>query len=38
MRISLGAFLEVFTAIANTATAVVLFPMLRRVNEAVALG
>jgi hypothetical protein len=37
-RISLGAFLEVLTAIANIATAVVLFPILRRVNEAVALG
>jgi hypothetical protein len=37
-RISLGAFLEILTAIANIATAVVLFPILRRVNEAVALG
>jgi hypothetical protein len=37
-RIALGAFLEVLTAIANIATAVVLFPILRRVNEAVALG
>ena len=37
-RISLGAFLEVLTAICNIATAVVLFPILRRVNEAVALG
>jgi hypothetical protein len=37
-RISLGAFLEVLTAIANIATAVVLFRILKRVNEAVALG
>jgi Domain of unknown function (DUF4386) len=37
-RIELGAFLEILTAIANIATAVVLFPILRRVNEAVALG
>jgi Domain of unknown function (DUF4386) len=33
-----GAFLEILTAMANIATAVVLFPILRRVNEAVALG
>jgi hypothetical protein len=37
-RISLGAFLEVLLAIANIATAVVLFPILKRVNEAVSLG
>ena len=37
-QIALGAFLEVLTAICNIATAVVLFPILRRVNEAVALG
>lgn len=37
-RIALGAFLEILTAIANIATAVVLFRILRRVNEAVALG
>jgi Domain of unknown function (DUF4386) len=37
-RISLGALLEIFLAIANIATAVVFFPVLRRVNEAVALG
>jgi hypothetical protein len=37
-RISLGALLEVLLAIANIATAVVLFPILRRVNEAVSLG
>jgi hypothetical protein len=37
-RISLGALLEVLLAIANIATAVVLFPILKRVNEAVALG
>jgi Domain of unknown function (DUF4386) len=37
-RISLGALLEVLLAIANIATAVVFFPVLMRVNEAVALG
>jgi hypothetical protein len=37
-RISLGALLEIFTAIANIATAVVLFPVVRRVSESVALG
>jgi hypothetical protein len=37
-RTELGAFLEILTAMANIATAVVLFPILRRVNEAVALG
>ena len=37
-RISLGALLEIFLAISNIATAVVLFPVLKRVNEAVALG
>jgi hypothetical protein len=37
-RISAGALLEILLAIANIATAVVFFPVLRRVNEAVALG
>jgi hypothetical protein len=37
-RISLGALLEVFLVIANVATAVVLFPVLKRVSESVALG
>ena len=37
-RISLGALLEIFLAICNIATAVVFFPVLKRVNEAVALG
>ncbi len=37
-RVELGALLEVITALANVATAVVLFPVLRRQNEAVALG
>ena len=37
-RISLGALFEIFLAIANIATAVVFFPILKRVNEAVALG
>ncbi len=37
-RISLGALLEILLAIANIATAVVFFPILKRVNESVALG
>ncbi|HZO61567.1 MAG TPA: DUF4386 domain-containing protein [Gaiellaceae bacterium] len=37
-RIALGALLEVVTVIANIATAVVLFPVVRRVKEGVALG
>lgn len=37
-RVSLGALLEIFLVIANVATAVVLFPILRRQNEALALG
>jgi hypothetical protein len=37
-RIYLGAFLEILTAIAGVATAVVLFPILRRQRESVALG
>jgi hypothetical protein len=37
-RISLGALLEILVAICNIATAVVFFPVLKRVNEAVALG
>ena len=37
-RISLGALFEILLAISNIATAVVFFPVLKRVNEAVALG
>jgi len=37
-RIFLGAFLEVLLIVANIATAVVLFPILKRVNETLALG
>jgi hypothetical protein len=37
-RISLGALLEIFTAISNIATAVVFYRVLKRVNQAVALG
>lgn len=37
-RIFLGAFLEIVTAIANIATAVVLFPILKRQSESIALG
>jgi Domain of unknown function (DUF4386) len=36
--IYLGAFLEILTAIANVATAVVLFPVVKRASEGVALG
>jgi hypothetical protein len=36
--VSLGAFLEMILIIANIGTAVVLFPILRRVNEILALG
>ena len=37
-RISLGALLEILTAIANIATAVVLLPVVKRVSESLALG
>jgi hypothetical protein len=37
-RISVGALLEILLAISGIATAVVIFPIVRRVNEAVALG
>ena len=37
-RISMGVLLEILLAISNIATAVVFFPVLKRVNEAVALG
>jgi Domain of unknown function (DUF4386) len=37
-RIAVGAFLEVLLAIANIGTAVTLFPVLKRQNEAVSLG
>jgi hypothetical protein len=37
-RISTGALFEILLAICNIATAVVIFPLARRVNEAVALG
>jgi hypothetical protein len=36
--VALGAFLEVLLIIANVGTAVVLFPVLKRQNEALALG
>lgn len=37
-QVAVGAFLEVLLAIANIATAVVLFPILRRQSEAISLG
>ena len=36
--VALGAFLEMLLIISNIGTAVVLFPILKRVNEALALG
>lgn len=36
--VALGALLELFLIIANIGTAVVLFPVLRRTNEGLALG
>jgi hypothetical protein len=37
-RVALGAFLEMTLIVANIGTAVVLFPVLRRQNEALSLG
>jgi hypothetical protein len=37
-QIALGAFLEILTAICNIGTAVVLYPVVKRQNEGVALG
>lgn len=37
-RNSMGALFEILLAICNIATAVVIFPLVKRVNEAVALG
>ena len=37
-RVTLGAFLELILIIANIGTAVALFPILKRVNESLALG
>src|SRR5580765_7866901 len=37
-RIALGAFLEMIVIVANIGTAVVLFPILKRQNEALSLG
>ncbi len=37
-RVSFGAFLELILIIANIGTAVVLFPILKRQNEILALG
>ncbi|MEV4676283.1 DUF4386 domain-containing protein [Actinomadura sp. NPDC049382] len=37
-RVQLGALLEILTAVANVATAVVLFPVLKRQSEGIALG
>jgi hypothetical protein len=38
LSVSLGAFFEIVTVIANIATAMVLFPLLRRQNETLALS
>jgi hypothetical protein len=37
-RVALGAFLEMIVIVANIGTAVVLFPILKRQNESLALG
>jgi uncharacterized membrane protein required for colicin V production len=37
-RVALGALLEILLIIANIGTAVVLFPVLKRQNEGLALG
>jgi Domain of unknown function (DUF4386) len=37
-RVAVGALLEIFLAISGIATAVVIFPIVKRVNESVALG
>jgi hypothetical protein len=37
-RVEFGAFLEIILAIANIGTAVVLFPIVKRQNESLALG
>jgi hypothetical protein len=37
-RIALGAFLEILLAIANIATAVVLYPILKRQSQSISLG
>jgi hypothetical protein len=37
-NVSLGAFLEILTIVCNVGTAIVLFPILRRQSESVALG
>jgi hypothetical protein len=38
IRISMGAFFEIMLAICNIATAIVIFPIFKRVNETVSLG
>ena len=37
-RIAFGALLEIITAIANIATAVVLYPILKRQSQSISLG
>ena len=37
-RITTGVFFEILLAICNIATAVVIFPLVKRINESVALG
>src|SRR3954452_11317283 len=37
-RVGMGALLEIMLAISGIATAVVIFPIVKRVNESVALG
>src|SRR3954462_6912532 len=38
VRVAVGALLEILLAVSGIATAVVIFPIVKRVNESVALG
>jgi hypothetical protein len=38
MRVAIGALLEILLAVSGIATAVVIFPVVKRINESVALG
>jgi hypothetical protein len=38
IRVAVGALLEILLAISGIATAVVIFPIVKRVNESVGLG
>jgi hypothetical protein len=38
LRVAVGALLEILLAISGIATAVVIFPIVKRINESIALG